>query len=327
MKENITESYKRNNNLEFLLKELNSIIKTKYSNEDQLNLPVLFIVGTARSGTTLFTQWLASLNLFSFPTNFVSRFYSNPYLGYIIQEMLYNKDFSFKNELQINFTSESFKSDVGKTTGPLEPHEFWYFWREHFEFPENPVTDDEFLKNADFDTFSRHIAKVQTYFEKPFFLKSLIINWYINLFYKNIPNAMFLYIKRDPLDNMKSLLDVRNKFFSNEDLWYSFRPREYNMLVKENKYIQVAGQVEFTNREIEEQLKDIPENNKIEINYSQFCENPSLIYEELRKKIKTFNVNLPNECPNKNNFSKSVSIRTHEPELINAYNHIKTLIK
>lgn len=325
MEENKTVNYKKNSNLEFLLSELNSLTKRDYEQENTLNYPTLFIVGTPRSGTTLLTQWLASLNLFCYPSNFVSRFYSNPYIGFLIQEMLYNEEYSYKSELQVISSSTSFKSDVGKTSGPLEPHEFWYFWREHFQFPEIPIEEDEFLKNANFASFKQHIAKVQNYFKKPFFLKSLIMNWYIESFYKNIPNAIFLYIKRDSLDNMQSLLDVRKRYLGDEELWFSFKPKEFTKISDKNKYIQVAGQVEFTNKEIEKQLSNIPFENKLEINYKDFCENPQSTYFELKTKMRNFGTNLPDICPVQNNFLNTVSIRSYDEKLVKGYDYIINL--
>ena len=45
----------------------------------------LFIVGNSRCGSTFLLQWLASLNLFCYPTNLLSRFYMAPYIGSKIQ--------------------------------------------------------------------------------------------------------------------------------------------------------------------------------------------------------------------------------------------------
>lgn len=322
MEKNKTSAYKKNSELDVLLEEINALIYTNYTDEDRLNFPVLFVVGTPRSGTTLLTQWLASLNLFCYPTNFVSRFYRNPYVGYLIQEMLYNKSYSYKYELQTEVYDSSFTSDVGKTKGPLEPHEFWYFWRQHFQFPDIPVSNEVFMKTASFDTFAQHIAKVQNYFGKPFFLKSLIINWYIEAFFRYIPNAIFLYIKRDPLDNMQSLLDVRRRYFNDENMWFSFKPREYELIANEDKYIQVAAQVEYTNRDIEQQLVSIPTEQKIEIDYQKFCNQPHTTYAILRDHLEYFNIYLPKNCPSQADFSTTVSVKEHSAKLINSRNFV-----
>lgn len=322
-----TDSYRKNYNLEFLLKEINTIIAQKKNHNIEIihDWPILFIVGTPRSGTTLLTQWLADLNLFSFPTNFVSRFYSNPYFGYLVQEMLFNKDFAYKNELNLITKNEDFKSDVGKTKGALAPHEFWYFWREHFTFTDIPIANSEFMQRANFKTFENEIHKIQSFYKRPFFLKSLIINWYIESFYKNIKKPIFLYIKRNVLDNAQSLLDIRKRYLGNEDLWFSFKPLGFDKLEKQNNYTQVVGQVEFTNRDIELQLQSIPEKNKIEIDYEKFCINPSAYYKQLKDKLNLYDVSLPDACPSNDNFSQSLSKRSHSMELRDAYKQVQLL--
>ena len=48
----------------------------------------VFVVGALRSGTTLFTQWLATTGLTAYPTNLLSRFYGAPLVGAKIQQLL-----------------------------------------------------------------------------------------------------------------------------------------------------------------------------------------------------------------------------------------------
>ena len=141
-----TLNYKKNEKLEHLLKFLNGALdlSNRYQIDINKKYPIVFIIGTPRSGTTLLTQWLASLNLFCYPSNFISRFYKAPFVGAIIQEMLVNPDYAYKNELAFD-TSLSFQSDTGKTSGLTEPHEFWYFWRNYFEFPEIQTDIKTFL--------------------------------------------------------------------------------------------------------------------------------------------------------------------------------------
>lgn len=325
-----TKNYKKNDDLETLLTRLNdllSLIPLENKNiNDVTKYPIIFIVGTPRSGTTLLTQWLASLNSFIYPTNFVSRFHKLPYMGFLIQEMLFNKKYQYKNELNIDVSSSKYSSDVGKTSGVMEPHEFWYFWRNYFTFPEIPISNNEFLNNADFKGFENQISLVQNYFNKPFFLKALIINWYIELFNKHIHNAFFIYIKRNPIDNIKSLLSIREKYLGNEKLWFSFKPKEYELLKDKDPVTQVAGQVLFTNNEIENQLESVQNHRKMIIEYEYFCENPDLIYNELKRKLSKYNIQIPIHYNANKSFKPNSRIKSEELEIENAINAIRNMI-
>lgn len=309
--------YKKNNNLEFILQELNREITPVVHEKppSSSSLPYLFIVGNPRSGTTILSQWLASLNTFCYPSNLISRFYKNPYVGALVQEMLFNPNYQYKNELNVEITTTQFSSDVGKTTGALEPHEFWYFWREHFSFPEIPISQEAFCKTADFENFVAAIYKLQHFYHKPFFTKALIINSYIPSFFTHLPNCLFLYMKRDEESNINSILNIRKKYYGDMSTWFSFKPKEYNELITYDNYVQVAGQVHLTNKEITNSLRHIPEKNKLEIDYQSFCQNQNEIYRTLRYKIRTLGYDMSENNqsnmiirPAKNNSDKNEAI-------------------
>ena len=123
--------FQRNENLERLLKEINSILEAA---EDTILIhyrmpkyPVIFVVGAPRCGSTLVMQWLARTGKFAYPSNLLSRFYGAPYIGAKIQKLITDPEYDFNNEL-FDFDNEiSFESNLGKTKGALEPNEFWYF--------------------------------------------------------------------------------------------------------------------------------------------------------------------------------------------------------
>ena len=46
-------------------------------------------------------------------------------------------------------------------------------------------------------------------------------------------------------------------------------------------YHQIAAQVYFTDKEIKDSLKKLPENNTILILYEEFCKNPAKAYQEI----------------------------------------------
>lgn len=304
-----SDSYKKNQNLEDLLSELNHYLRivSKNASKNSTDIfhttyPLIFIVGVPRSGTTLLSQWLAATNEFCYPSNLISRFFEAPFFGGLIQEMLFNEKYNYKNELHIEENPISFESDVGKTKGLLEPHEFWYFWRRFFNFPDIPVETEAFESNADFNSFINDLNRFQNVFGKPAFIKSLIINPYISSFHKHIPNALFIHMKREPIANMHSLIKIRQKYYGNKDKWFSFKPKQYESLQNKNLGEQVAGQVYYINKNIEDQLQYVKDKNKLIINYDEFCKSPSTHYSLLADKLNKIGYRIDNNYDLGNSF-------------------------
>jgi hypothetical protein len=291
--------YIKNNRLEYLLKEINYYLEnvnnavpfesSKFVNQ---SYPSIFIVGVPRSGTTILSQWLASTNEFCYPSNFISRFYQAPFFGGLIQELLFNKSYDYKNELSIQLKKSFNQSDIGKTQGILEPHEFWYFWRRFFNFPDIPVSHTKFLETANFSSFESEIKRFKMVFNKPFFMKALIMNPYLVPLANSNPLNLIVYIRRDKIANMDSLLRTRQKYFNNENTWFSFKPKEYSQIVGESNFRQVAAQAYFIRKDIESQLNMVDESQKWIIDYEDFIANPDLHIETLKNKMFQLGFNL-----------------------------------
>jgi len=309
----MADEFKKNLKLEELLLEINAYLDViseheidsfKKNNEPQY--PSLFIVGVPRSGTTLLSQWLAASNEFCYPSNFISRFFRAPFFGAMIQELLFNKDFDYKGELSTSIQRLSFDSDVGKTKGILEPHEFWYFWRRFFSLPDIPISHSAFSKKANFNGFHLDIQRFQQVFKKPFFVKALIMNPYILPLVKSNNKSLIVYIKRNDFANMDSLLRIRKKYFGSEDEWFSFKPKEYFLLKGESNIRQVAGQSFFIKKSIEHQLAEIDESQKWIIGYEDLCKNPERYWGELKSKMLALDYEI------KSDFSLPISFNQNE---------------
>src|SRR5690625_5339039 len=93
---------KKNNNLEEILSHINDLLHQleliELNSETSTDFPTLFIIGSPRTGSTLFTQWLASLGTFAYPSNFLSRLYNAPYVGALIYEIVTNPKYQYGDE-------------------------------------------------------------------------------------------------------------------------------------------------------------------------------------------------------------------------------------
>lgn len=287
--------HQKNNELEFVLKTLEkTIIDPAKTATYKSDYPKIFIVGCARSGSTLLSQLLANYSDWCYPTNLMSRFYYAPYVGAMIQKMLYDLD--DKEELFGKQTTKlnNFKSTLGKTKDALSPNEFWYFWRRFFKFDNIQKMSDEELENVDVYYFLNSIHSIQDVFKKPLFMKAMILNWHIDFLYNKVPNSYFIYIKRDTIYNAQSLLKARENFFGNLDEWYSFKPPEFNQIIKKTPVQQVINQVNVTNSAIETQLYKIDASKHISITYEDLCANPVNTLSDIYKMLKyDFKENIP----------------------------------
>lgn len=279
-----TESFKKNIVLEETLLEINSLLKpVEYKCVQRLSkpkLPVILIIGNPRSGTTLLNQWLAKTQLFGYPSNIVSRFYDAPYIGAYLHKIFI--DFDDNTEL---FSDKSliYESKLGKTHGPSAPHEFWYFWKRFFKFKEIQKLTDKELATIDVKTLMKELAGLEEVFKKPLLFKAVMLNWHIPYLCSILEKPLFLFVKRNELYTMHSLYKARKEFFGSVEQWYSFKNPEYVWLRQKDVYEQLAGQIVFTNRYIEQDLSDMSSGKRIDIEYEKFCQNPKYYYELIKE--------------------------------------------
>lgn len=307
------KQFQRNENLESLLGELNDLLTPVEDGVlrkfDAPKYPLVLLVGCARSGSTVMMQWLANTGEFAYPTNLLSRFYMAPYVGAKIQQMLSDPRYRFKNEFSDFGSPISFNSDLGKTTGVLAPNEFFYFWRRFFKFGEIQYLDHAAVKQIDALKFCAELAAIENVFNKPLAMKGLIVNWNIPFIHSLLPHVLFVYIKRDLKHNAQSLMEAREKFLGDRNEWYSFKPVEYPQLKNLDPYQQVVGQVFFTNHAIEQGLKQIDDKNWMKVEYEEFCDSPTKIYQQLSEKLALHDFQISSKYLGPNSFKSTNQVR------------------
>ena len=254
--------------------------------------PMIFVMGPPRCGSTLFMQWLASLGQFAYPTNVLSRFWAAPITGARIQKLLFDPAFDFRDELADLKGSTDFVSHHGKTTGALSPNEFWYFWRRFF--PGNDYQPPELLEQAvDTDLLKAELAGTVDVLDKPFATKGMIFNENIPFMARHFPNAIFVWIRRQPEYNIQSLLLARERQYGDMRQWYSFKIRDYDCLKDLPPVESVSGQVASIHKSIEQGLDGLPDEQKLTVDYEEFCRDPASTYASLAEKLNAHGVDLP----------------------------------
>lgn len=287
--ENRTKKYARVSELEELLKDLNSSLagaNKTYLKESGEFFSKVFIMGPHRSGSTLFMQWLANTGLVSYPTNMLSRFFGAPLVGAKIQQLLTDPRYNFRNEI-LDFNSDiNFSSDNGKTQGALAPNEFWYFWRRFLPFDElDYMQADELKQKANLEGLRDELNTLTNIFEKPLALKGMIMNQNIPELAKQFEKPLFIWLHRDPIFNIQSALEARKRQYGDIKTWYSFKIKEFPHLKDLDPLESVAGQIVAINNSVEHGLSELPDNQKLVVQYEDFCHQPEHYYNEITRRL------------------------------------------
>ncbi|MFC1761261.1 hypothetical protein ACFL6U_04185 [Planctomycetota bacterium] len=314
-----TERFQHNGRLNGLLAELRDLLAPV---QDQVNAgfekpqwPVGLILGSPRSGSTVFLQFLAATGSFAYPTNLLTRFAYAPYIGALIQNMLFDPKYDYQGDFRDIQSEMTFSSDLGKSQGALATNEFFHFWRKYF-----PNFDPDWLTHAQLITVRlsgcfQSVASIEAVFEKPFVAKGWMFQYNLDFFINKMPPSLFLWVKRGPLFVMQSILWAREQFYDDRNLWLSMKPREYAQLKEMDVYHQVAGQVYFTEKAIEAGLKDVPQANQLLIEYEAFCEDPKTVYKQIVGKYAALGCELPSNFEGPESFECRNEIRLPKDEI------------
>ena len=264
-----TPEYRKDPEQEERLKHLNAHLapleRQLISDFDRSQLPIVFIVGAPRSGSTLLSQTLAQTGSFSYVTNFVARFWMAPYVGMLIEEAL---------DIRKLGCDQSFVSKFGVTERWVGPHEFSYFWSRWFRFGETHQLDNKELEEVDLDTLRKELAALESVYNKPLCFKYLPCGLHIPFLAERFENSVFVLCRRQSVYNMQSLLLARSKILGDEGHWWSLRPKEYPDLLSVSPYEQIAGQIYYTLKEIETSFSSLSPQRFLHILYDDLCSQP-----------------------------------------------------
>lgn len=318
-------SFKKDLEQEGYLSQLNKELEKAGLDINPPSTPIILIMGNPRSGSTFLLQWLAASGIFSYPSNFIARFYANPYIGILADKAIFET-----GEYSLNSAKWGFSSNLGRTEGIRAPSEFWYFWRHFFPLAKKNILSDEELSSVDSKRFLNQIGSFWQLTGKPLVMKGLIMNWHIPFLYKLYPKFIFIHLERDPFFNAQSLYFARKQYFGDEKKWYSLKPVEYDQLKDKSPLDQVAGQVSGINKAVEYGMDLIPESNKIRLGYEHFCQNPNELIDSLQLKFKQLGFTLDTSNINKGiikkyKVSNEIKLEKHLlsqlRKYVNRYNH------
>jgi hypothetical protein len=225
----------------------------------------LFIIGAPRTGSTLLYQLLIQNFNLSYFNNMQSFFYGSPALIAKLTQK-FNTQKSFKQMSESNY---------GYIPGAYSPSESGAIFRYWF--------GDNDFSGAVSEPMRQFIRKTIVYFTStfsaPFIAKNLNNALRLGSISTVFPEAIFLWIKRDPLYASQSLIKMRRKLYGSDNVWASIKPPSYVKIINAPPFEQVVHQIKEIDDTISQHLGKEIITNFIIIKYEELCKKPNLTLE------------------------------------------------
>lgn len=215
------EYYKDDHGFEHMLSRMNAVLSGEFgfdraSEETRLTGQ---IVGLPRSGTTILYQLLARTGLVGYPSNVMAYFWSAPQVGARLQERLAR-----------NGPTLSLSSLAGRTSEPLDPHEFGLFWRDALGHSKNSMLADGVTANP--RDLRSVLDLINDAFAAPTVFKNFLAPAHADFLSEEVGRQKFFLVRRDPLEVAASIFSMRRRLNIELSDWFGPSPvdsrLEYN---------------------------------------------------------------------------------------------------
>jgi len=231
----------------------------------KLKYPAIFIIGPPRSGTTLLYQLIVHHFHVAYFPNIAAMFPEAPVLATRIGRKLFQP-----------YRSD-FKSTYGFVQGWMAPHEAGQIWNRWFptEWKEGyNYTPAGYFTGSVKHLIYQTVVGIEALFDAPFVNKNVKHSVRIQVLREIFPNALFLQMKRNPLDVAVSILYARRERTKDIKEWWSVMPKNIEQLRQKDYLGQIVGQVFFLEKDIEEDIKATGKERLLVIHYEEFCNDP-----------------------------------------------------
>jgi len=254
-----------------VLEPLDLMLRRRYARTD---VPIVFIVGAPRSGTTVLYQLIADHLDVGFINNRMARYFAAPVVGAVLHGRT-----GGGHELDLS-------SEYGRTGGRHSPHEFSWFWHYYGDFHlYDDLTDDE-LSHTDWQPIKRALEGLAGYFMRPLVIKNINFVAYQVAWLKSLlPGAKFIWIQRDNRYTVQSILRVREDQYGDRRIWWSVRPRDAREWRDRPAVEQVAHQVTDICSAVAEGFESIPAQDQLKLDYEQLMQRPAETLERVARFI------------------------------------------
>lgn len=235
--------------------------RAEYKNE----YSPLFIIGSPRTGSTVLYQMLTYSLKSLYISNFISLFHRALPSGISLSMKLFGDN-----------VHTSFESTYGNTRDWCSPSECPAFWFRWFSREDDFVEFDG-LSSQQVDAIRRNIYTPMGKYKRGMIFKNLTSGQRLQVLIKALPNAKFIYLRRDPFFSLQSLLKAREKLGIKQETWWSVKPKNHRELNQMSLLDKLVNQIYYHEKQIIEDLNLVSDENKYILDYSLISEN----YDEL----------------------------------------------
>lgn len=225
--------------------------------------PIVFVIGTPRSGTTLLSQVLINRYGLAYPSNLMSRFWNVARCGAYMHRNLFPE-----------VSRLSLSSDIGYTTGADAPHEFGYFWRKWLV--------DKAGKEAELGLLLGHMTSI---FGRAMLYKNLhYVPFQLQALLNVYEDTNFVVIERDLCQTAVSVYKARLRLYGSVEKWFGPEMNDMNAMADFPPESQIICQLEEIQERIEKQASAVPSQNVTRVRYEDLLSDPNGLFSSLESK-------------------------------------------
>ena len=243
-----------------------------YRRSDAPQLPVVFVCGPARSGTSVTVQFLIRHFPVAYFSNVVELFPRAPLTA---SRLLTRSDAKPRLDLS---------SFYGKTRGLREPSDAMALWDRWLGADRDSVPEQ--LSAQALESMRRFFAAWESAWGRPVIAKYNRLYLCADLIARVLPKAHFICLERDPLYLAQSQLAARRLIVGDENRPYGTVTPEYQRMRRPGRPLEDACAYVAADRKIvaSSQHRVGPERFWI-LSYEQFCREPETLLERLSTEV------------------------------------------
>lgn len=225
--------------------------------------PPIFIIGAPRSGTSLLYELMITHFRFAYMSNAAHRFFRTPLAATLL----------FKRQI------ESWRGDFTSRYGHIEgwgaPNEGGWIWQRWLH--DGDWTDGRQYPETHISALRKLTGGFARLANAPFLNKNVMHSNRIRLVAKIWPEALFIEVRRETLDNARSILRAERAAGGPDmsgDGWWSVRPRLAASYAGKADTLRAVAQVVGVTRDIEDDISAIGAARLLRIDYTDICSSP-----------------------------------------------------
>ncbi len=237
---------------------LERVERRKLQEAKASDLPMVFIVGAPRSGTTLLYQTLAHFLPVTYFTNWSALFPRAP----ITASLWADRFLKAKR-----FDDRSFYGNVAGLAAPNDGFDVWNRWLGADRYRASQQIDESAKREMKF-FFNAWLAA----FEKPFINKNNRNTDCVGLLASTFEHAYFIEVRRHPVYVAQSLLLARLRIQGSKEIGWGLR--SVDGAPGKSGVDEVCDQVFNIEMKLRADKQSLAPNRFMEIPYEQFCRDP-----------------------------------------------------